>query len=62
MTTFENYKGYVLHIFPEKINPEGTKHQTVVAYKDGQPVKASFAELALEDPIEKIKLKIDKIN
>lgn len=59
--TIEQYKGYELHILPIVDNPNGRKTQTVHAVKNGDPIAASYADIELENALEKIKIKVDKI-
>lgn len=56
----EDYKGHQLHINKVVVNPNGQKSQTVLIYKDEQPVGGTFADLKYEDAIVKAKNKIDK--
>ncbi len=58
----EVYKGFELRVKEATDNPNGRKSQTVLIYKDGKPVGGAFADVKLEDAIEKAKAKIDKGN
>lgn len=57
----EFYKTHELHINPVVINPNGQKTQTVLIYKNGQFISASYADLNFEDAVKKAKTKIDSL-
>ena len=52
------YKGYELQILPIRNEPNGHQTRTVHAFKNGVPVKSSFAVIGFENVLTKIKVKI----
>jgi len=60
MSTF--YNGYELQMQDVAANPNGQQTQTVLIFKDGVIVGASYADLQFENAIVKAKSKIDKYN
>ena len=59
----ETYKGFELQIMEVETNPNGCESQTVLIYKNENPISATFADIKLEDAIQKAKIKIDnKLN
>ena len=56
----EIYKGFELQI-NQITESAGRKTQTVLIYKDGEPVGGCYADIETENAIEKAKIKVDKL-
>lgn len=58
-TKIENYSGLQLHINEPQDNPNGRKSQTVLIYDGEKFIGAAYADILLEDAVQKAKEKID---
>lgn len=54
-----NYKGYDLHVMDIVINPNGRATQTVLIYKNGQPVGGAYADTEISNALDQATKKVD---